>query len=738
MKTRNYHGVSLARRLSISAAAFAVAFFGAASGSSLAFADPGTPPGSTDEDPAANQVFTIPADATTPEALNKLLQGLNDTVENNSAIQKMNELGKTINVEQGKVAELTSNFGGWTPVDSGKFAIAQKTDKDIFPVETVNVTNNPHKYTAYPQESSFDRSSNYILLLAKTRTAKNSTDQAVDSSAYASTGKSGDYSAGTVGFNGIEKTFKAYSPDTGSHAVISFKTGYTGDLNGTKAQYKVEVFKGRDATDTNKLYETTFKPDQKSETEKHTVVPATDGTNKIVKIPEGNTEQQANEALTQEAPNGKSGTFTSKEISIPKGTTEYTVRISSADNMHLGMSYQAPFLQYALPLTGVDFSITQDTKAAAKMVLQKMYDSLAGTQEADTKKMTSESVTPYKEKLDAAKNLLAQADLAATSAYKSAAQEAMTAKDALVPAEKIAIEKITIAAQEKMDAIVANSTLSPAEQEQFKKLVEDKKTEALTAVKKAADTAAIIAAQDKELAEIAKINPVGHEAAKKAINDALTAKTTEITNNTSLTDAEKNTAIQQAQTIATTQLDAITNQPTTTTTPDEAATAQQAITTATQTGVNGINQINPVGHEAAKKAINDALTAKTTEITNNTSLTDAEKNTAIQQAQTIATTQLDAITNQPTTTTTPDEAATAQQAINEARDAAVREIGKIQPKPAAKPASPSGKAHSASTPTPKGMPNTGSTGLGLAGLCGLLMAGAGIALRRRSAAKMSA
>ena len=145
-----------------------------------------------------------------------------------------------------------------------------------------------------------------------------------------------------------------------------------------------------------------------------------------------------------------------------------------------------------------------------------------------------------------------------------------------------------------------------------------------------------------------------------------------------------------------------------------------------------------MGHEAAKKAINDALTAKTTEITNNTSLTDAEKNTAIKQAQTIATTQLDAITNQPTTTTTPDEAATAQQAINEARDAAVREIGKIQPKPAAKPASPSGKAHSASTPTPKGMPNTGSTGLGLAGLCGLLMAGAGIALRRRSAAKMSA
>lgn len=653
MKTRNYHGVSLARRLSISAAAFAVAFFGAASGSSLAFADPGTPPGSTDEDPAANQVFTIPADATTPEALNKLLQGLNDTVENNSAIQKMNKLGKTINVEQGKVAELTSNFGGWTPVDSGKFAIAQKTDKGVFPVETVNTTraggNEGGKEELYRQENSFDRSSDYILLLSKVRTGANTTETTFDGKTYKNSNEPGYYAGGVAGFNGIEKTFKAYSPETGSNAVITFKTGYTGDIEGHKAQYKVEVFKGK--TTTEKLYETNFKPQENSANDKHTVSAAKDGSGSQLTVT-GLSKTQVEDKLAENKPDGTAGLFTSKEISIPKDVTEYTVRISSYDNEKLGMSYQSKHLQYALPLTGVDFSITQDTKAAAKMVLQKMYDSLAGTQEADTKKMTSESVTPYKEKLDAAKNLLAQADLAATSAYKSAAQEAMEAKDALVPAEKIAIEKITIAAQEKMDALAANSTLSPAEQEKFKKLVEDKKAEALTAVKNAADTAAIISAQDKGLAEIAKINPVGHE--------------------------------------------------------------------------------------AAKKAINDALTAKTTEITNNTSLTDAEKNTAIQQAQTIATTHLDAINNQPTTTTTPDEAATAQQAINEARDAAVREIGKIQPKPAAKPASPSGKAHSASTPTPKGMPNTGSTGLGLAGLCGLLMAGAGIALRRRSAAKMSA
>ena len=45
-------------------------------------------------------------------------------------------------------------------------------------------------------------------------------------------------SKGLKGFNGIEKTYKAYSSSTGTGVNISFKTGFTGDIDGVKAGYK--------------------------------------------------------------------------------------------------------------------------------------------------------------------------------------------------------------------------------------------------------------------------------------------------------------------------------------------------------------------------------------------------------------------------------------------------------------------------------------------------------------------
>ena len=708
------------RRALSGVAAFAVA--SSLLGSGAAFADNTPPVAAPESDPAANQVLTL--DGTmSPDDLNNVLQGLENRVENNTLAQSMDGLGDATGVQAGQVKELTDGFGGWKPVNNGKFAIARQTDKGVFPVETVNVTRaagqEGGKEQLFVQEQSFDRSSNYVLLLSKVRTGANSDEPAVNGKSYNRQGEApAEFAAGVTGFDGIEKTFKAHSPTTGSNAIVSFKTGYTGDINGTKAKYKVEVFQGKDAT--NKLYEASFDPYNNATTANYTVVAAKDGSGNAIEVT-GKTKSEVEDILATNAPNGTAGTFTSREIVIPKDVTEYTVRVSSADNLRLGMSYQSKHLQYALPMTGVGFSVSQDTKAAAKLVLRKLYDSLVASQDADTKRMTTESVTAYTAELDTLKTLLAQTDLSSTADYKSAGTDILTAKNNLVPAEKLAIEKITEAASDKSDAIKALD-LSEAEKEAAVKLVDAEKAAALKAVQNAPDTAGIIAAQNSGLDKIAAINPVGHEAAKQAIADALAKKKAEINNNGSLSEAEKKAAIEQAEKIAAEQNKLIDAQPTKADSADEAQKAQAAVDAAKQAAVDGIAKINPVGHEAAKQAIADALAKKKAEINNNGSLSEAEKKAAIEQAEKIAAEQNKLIDAQPTTAATAEEAKKAQEAIDAARAAAVDGIAKINPV---------GHGNAKASGVKK-LAVTGSA-LGATGLlAGLLLAG-GVVARRRSA-----
>ena len=77
-------------------------------------------------------------------------------------------------------------------------------------------------------------------------------------------------------------------------------------------------------------------------------------------------------------------------------------------------------------------------------------------------------------------------------------------------------------------------------------------------------------------------------------------KKTEITKNSSLSDAEKKAAIAQAEQIAAEQNKLIDDQPTTANTAEEAKKAQDAIDAARAAAVDGISKINPVGHGNAK------------------------------------------------------------------------------------------------------------------------------------------
>ena len=390
----------------------------------------------TDTDASANQTYTAPAADANLETLSNELKNLPNMIENNKKVQDMDTLGNALNVEKGSVTEI-NEFGGWKAVgDTGKFAIARKTEAGVFPIETVNTVwaEGSKSYVTWVLEQSFNRDSDYMLFLSKVRTKASSTEEAYDNSTYVSTGLGNKIAKGVKGFDGIQKTFKAYSKEHGSKVIVSFKTGYTGDIDGTKAQYKVEVIINRNGQE-EKLYNQTFTPEVSKTNTEMTVVKASDGKNSPQNFSTPGTpvptKAELEAKMANNKPNGTGGTFKSKEIELPEGVTEYTVRISSADNQHLGMGYQSPYRHYALPVTGLDFNVDQDTGAIAKDLLSRIYDKLKATESADTDGKTNETKAAYLAELENIKTLVTSTEVKKTAEYKEALESILSKQLAL-------------------------------------------------------------------------------------------------------------------------------------------------------------------------------------------------------------------------------------------------------------------------------------------------------------------
>ncbi|MGT2689231.1 DUF1542 domain-containing protein, partial [Streptococcus pseudopneumoniae] len=420
-------------------------------------ADPAPPATAADADSDANQTYEAPGNDAGLDELKEKLEKLPSAIQNNTKINNMNELGDKTNTQLGQVQNI-KEFGGWKAVgENGKFAIARKTGDGVFPIETVNTVyseqrgRNKH-YRTYTGEQAFDRTSNYILLLSEVRTHASSTEAAYDNSEYRGTGLSGNTAKALKDYNGIEKTFKTYSTELGSKVKIQFKTGYTGDINGTKAKYKVEVISNQNGMK-KVIYSKVFDPQKRLSDEEATVTAATDGNGKFIRSEYNNRNLNKTEVESKMTgdyiPTGRAGTFESREIDLEKGVTDYAVRISSADNEHLGMGYQSPLRQYALPISGLSFNITQNTNKIAKDLLTKIYTKLKETADEDERGMTSESKDAYNAELENVKNLIENINLDTTDNYKTALknvlqkQKELTADKTELTEAKTALEALT-------------------------------------------------------------------------------------------------------------------------------------------------------------------------------------------------------------------------------------------------------------------------------------------------------
>ncbi|WP_173253559.1 YSIRK-type signal peptide-containing protein, partial [Streptococcus sp. 5346] len=391
----------------------------------------------TDTDPSANQTYTLPGDSASVAELANSLKGLDSSISNETKLASIDEVGRLKNVQAGEVKEI-DEFGGWSAVSAdgkkGKFAIARKTNEGVFPIETVNVTRAGYTYTAHVEENSFDRSHEYALFLSKVRTNATKSEETFDGQPFKDIGEGRQIAKGLKGFNGIEKTYKAYSSSTGTGVNISFKTGFTGDIDGFKAGYKVEVIAKFEDGHTQSIYNQSFRPDQSiNDTNKQvTSVDANDSIRFTVGRPPEPTIDVLNQKLAgyKNRQGNRTGSFTSKNIDLPKGAVEYTVRISASDNSRLGMGYQTTWSQYALPVSGLGFSITQDTNRVARTLLERVYNKLLDTRDADKRGKTPESQKAYQDQLDAIKALL-DGTLQPTDAYKKILTNTLEAQNAL-------------------------------------------------------------------------------------------------------------------------------------------------------------------------------------------------------------------------------------------------------------------------------------------------------------------
>ena len=273
---------------------------------------------------------------------------------------------------------------------------------------------------------------------------------------------------------------------------------------------------------------------------------------------------------------------------------------------------------------------TPTAKPAAKQAIDDALKAKNDTIDAN-KDLTAEEKAKAKEdakaKADAAKQAI---DTATTNAaVEQAKNDGATSISSVTPtpvAKPAAKQAIDDALKAKNDAIDANNDLTAEEKAKAKEDAKAKADAAKQAIDTATTNAAVEQAKNDGATSVDSVTPtpVAKPAAKKSIDDALKAKNDAIDANNDLTDEEKTAAKADTKAKADAAKTAIDN-----------ATTNADVENAKTTGVADVNSLNPVAVKKpeAKKAVEEALKAKETEIDANNDLTAEEKLAAKEEAK---------------------------------------------------------------------------------------------------------
>ena len=205
-------------------------------------------------------------------------------------------------------------------------------------------------------------------------------------------------------------------------------------------------------------------------------------------------------------------------------------------------------------------------------------------------------------------------------------------------AKEAAKQAVADALKAKNDALDAREDLTQKEIEDAKAAAKVEADKAIAKISEQPDTAptpaeattaqtAVDTGKTDGTAAIAKINPIGKQAALDKIDEALKAKEKEIDDRTDLTDEEKKEVKDKAKEIADTKKAEINGKKNNADTPEEAETIQGEINTA---GTDGAAAITALAKDPAKKpeantAVTNAAEAKKQSIQDDTALSPEAK-----------------------------------------------------------------------------------------------------------------
>ena len=224
-------------------------------------------------------------------------------------------------------------------------------------------------------------------------------------------------------------------------------------------------------------------------------------------------------------------------------------------------------------------------------------------------------------------------------AIETAKNDGNTAVSKVNPvAKEAAKQAVADALKAKNDALDAREDLTQKEIEDAKAAAKAEADKAIVKTNEQPDTAptpaeattaqtAVDTGKTDGTAAIAKINPIGKQAALDKIDEALKAKEKEIDDRTDLTDEEKKEVKDKAKEIANTKKAEINAKKNNADTEAEAGTIQGEINTAGTEGADAITALvkNPAKKPEANTAVTNAAEAKKQSIQDDTALSPEAK-----------------------------------------------------------------------------------------------------------------
>ena len=284
----------------------------------------------------------------------------------------------------------------------------------------------------------------------------------------------------------------------------------------------------------------------------------------------------------------------------------------------------------------VEKVVKLDKQPAIEAVTNKATDQIAAIKGNDnlTQAEKDKAIAKVNEDKQAALEKIADATNATDVTAGKDEGTGAVAKVNPIGKEK-AKEEIAKTLEAKKEAIENNDSLTQAEKEKAKKDAEDKAAAALAEIEKQpataetadAATAAQTTVNDKQAEgtkEVAKINPIGKQAALDKIDEALKAKEAEMDARTDLTEEEKADAKAEAKKFADAKKAEINAKNDNAETPEAATREQGEIDTA---GDTGKTEVEGVTKPAAKKpeaktVVETTAAAKKQEIAQDAALTE--------------------------------------------------------------------------------------------------------------------